>query len=119
MDELHHRWDDLEADRPLEKLVRRRLVGKRAMLSHVSLEAGCHVPLHSHENEQWAILLTGSLRFELGDEGPDRRVLVVSAGEVLELPPGLPHAATALTDSVVIDVFSPPSETTGVDSEGS
>ena len=116
MDTLHHRWEELEADRPMAKIVRRRLIGEKAMLSHVSLEAGCEVASHSHENEQWAILLEGRLRFGLGNpEGPDFSTIVVTTGEVLHLPSGLPHSATALEDTVVIDVFSPPSETTGID----
>jgi quercetin dioxygenase-like cupin family protein len=116
MDTLHHRWEDLETDRPMEKIVRRRLIGEKAMLSHVSLEAGCEVATHSHENEQWAILLEGRLQFGLGEpEGSEFRTVVVKAGEVLHLPSGLPHTATALEDTVVIDVFSPPSEMTGID----
>lgn len=113
---LHHRWDDLSCDRPLERLVRRRVIGERVMLSHVTLEKGCHVESHAHENEQMAVVLSGAVRFALGD-GDDASTLDVRAGEVLHLPSGLPHAATALDDSVVLDVFSPPSEATGIDRE--
>ena len=108
MDALHHRWEELEADRPMEKIVRRRLIGEKAMLSHVTLEAGCEVAAHSHENEQWVILLEGGLRFGLGDpEGPDFRTLVVAAGEVLHLPSGLPHSATALENNDQTVVVTP------------
>jgi len=111
---LHHRWDDLTCDRPLEQLVRRRVIGERVMLSHVTLEEGCHVESHAHENEQMAVVLSGAVRFAIG-AGKDARTLDVRAGEVLHLPSGLPHAATALEESVVLDVFSPPSEATGID----
>jgi quercetin dioxygenase-like cupin family protein len=40
---------------------------------------------------------------------------VVRAGEVILLPGGLPHSAEAVEDTVVLDVFSPPSATTGID----
>lgn len=111
-----HRWSDLPADRPMPLLERRRLIGDYAMLSHVTLKKGCHVPTHSHPSEQFACILSGRLRFGLGADGaPDRREVTVSAGEVLHLPSSLPHSAEALEDTVVLDVFSPPSEKTGID----
>lgn len=104
------RWSDLEVDEPLPKVRRRRVVGEQAMLSRFELGAGCEVPSHSHPSEQIACVLSGRVRFAVGDE-----TLEVGAGEVLHLPPNVPHAAHALEDSVVIDVFAPPSEITGVD----
>jgi quercetin dioxygenase-like cupin family protein len=47
--------------------------------------------------------------------GGGQTTLSVKAGEVLHLPPNVPHAADAVVDTVVLDIFSPPSETTGVD----
>lgn len=111
-----YRWDDLPSDRPMPMLERRRVIGSQAMLSQVLLQAGCRVPTHAHENEQFAFVMTGRLRFGIGAEGsPDRREIVVGAGEVLHLPPNVPHSADALEDSLVLDIFSPPSERTGID----
>jgi quercetin dioxygenase-like cupin family protein len=112
----HFRWSELEPDRPMPLLERRRVIGERAMLSQVFLRKGCVVPSHSHENEQFACTLSGRLRFGLGPEGsPEYREVVVAAGEVLHLPGNLPHSAEAMEDSLVLDVFSPPSATTGID----
>ena len=97
-------------------LERRRIIGEKMMISRVLLRQGCDVPTHSHENEQFACILSGRLRFGLGEPGsPDRREVVVSAGEVLHLPSGVPHSAFAEENSVVLDLFSPPSATTGID----
>jgi quercetin dioxygenase-like cupin family protein len=97
-------------------LERRRLIGAQAMISHVTLFKGCFVPSHAHANEQFCCVLSGRLRFGLGAEGaPDRREVTVGAGEVLHLPSNLPHSAEALEDTVVLDIFSPPSQTTGID----
>ena len=116
MRDLHHRFEDLPIDHPMEGIVRRRLIGEHAMLSHVTLAAGTFVPSHHHANEQMAIVLEGRLRFVLGDpDGPDAETVEVGAGGVLHLPPNLPHSAEILEDAVVLDVFSPPSETTGID----
>ncbi|MBC7834755.1 MAG: cupin domain-containing protein [Phycisphaerales bacterium] len=97
-------------------LERRRFIGDKAMLSHITLRRGCDVPTHAHDNEQFACILSGRLRFGIGAEGsPERRNVVVSAGEVIHLPSGVPHSAYAEEDTVVLDVFSPPSQTTGID----
>jgi quercetin dioxygenase-like cupin family protein len=36
------------------------------------------------------------------------REIVVGAGEVLCIPPNVPHEAVALEDTVDLDVFNPP-----------
>jgi quercetin dioxygenase-like cupin family protein len=38
------------------------------------------------------------------------REKVLTAGEVLRIPPNAPHSAVALEDSVAVDLFSPPRE---------
>ena len=95
-------------------LERRRIIGSQAMISHVTLHKGCAVPMHAHENEQFAIVLSGRLRFTLKVSDRDE-TLIVTGGEVLHLPSNLPHAAFAEEDSIVLDVFSPPSAATGID----
>lgn len=112
----HHRWSDLPADRPMALLERRRVIGEKAMISHVRLAKGCLVPTHAHENEQFACVLSGRLRFVLGAVGTaEHRVVEAGAGEVVALPGNVPHSAEALEETVVLDVFSPPSEKTGID----
>jgi len=111
-----HRWADLPADRPMPLLERRRVIGEKMMVSQVRLSRGCDIPTHSHENEQLVLLQSGRMRFGLGAEGaPDRREIELRAGEVLHLPANLPHSAYALEDCLVLDLFSPPSATTGID----
>ncbi len=111
----HHRWQDLPQDRPMEKIARRRIIGEKAMLSEVTLSKGFVVPTHQHENEQFACILSGKLRFTISEGAKDQRTIDVPAGGVLHLPPNVPHGAEALEDSVVLDIFSPPSDKTGVD----
>lgn len=113
---VHHRWDHLPIDKPMPLLSRRRVIGEKAMISDVRLEKGCHVPTHAHENEQFTCIVSGKLRFGIGAEGAaDRYEVDVAAGEVIHLPSNLPHSADALEDTRVLDIFSPPSATTGID----
>ncbi len=111
-----YRWDELVADEPMPLLSRKRVIGEKAMISRIFMRKGCTVPTHAHENEQFACLLSGRLKFGIGNEGgSSRKEIMVGAGEVLHLRSNVPHSAEALEDTVVLDVFSPPSEKTGVD----
>ena len=114
-----YNWPDRPADQPMPKIERRRIIGSQAMISHVVLEPGCDVPSHTHENEQFAIVLSGRARFTIGQpDTPDAHVVEVVGspeGTVLHLPPNVPHACLAIERCVILDVFSPPSQTTGID----
>ena len=101
-----YRWEDLPRETVSTLLDRRIITGERIMLTHVYLKKGCVVPRHSHENEQLTYILEGALRFWLGEDGKEERV--VRAGEVLLIPSHLPHKAEALEDTLDVDVFSPP-----------
>lgn len=111
-----HRWQDLEPDHPMAKIDRRRVNGAHAMLSHLVLHEGLVVPVHAHANEQFVILLDGHLRFTVEDPSP--RTFDLRSGEVLFVPSNVPHGVTAIVTTTVVDVFAPPSETTGVDAAG-
>ncbi len=100
------RWDDLPLEQ-LSSLIDRRLItGDRVMLAHVHLKKGCVVPRHAHENEQFTYVLEGALRFWIGEDEVDERL--VRSGEVLHIPSNVPHKAEALEDTLDLDVFSPP-----------
>lgn len=105
-----HRWDALAADAPMDLLERRRVIGAQCMISRVLLRRGCVVPSHAHANEQFVVMVSGRMRFTLAD-----REVVVTGGDVLHLPSWAPHGCEALDDTLVLDVFAPPSATTGID----
>ncbi|MCA1814834.1 MAG: cupin domain-containing protein [Acidobacteria bacterium] len=100
-----HRWDEMPKERLSDGLERRFITGERVMLAHIHLKKGARVPAHAHENEQISYILEGALRFRLGEDG---EIVDVRAGEVLCIPPNLPHAAEALEDTLDVDIFSPP-----------
>lgn len=109
-------WHDLPEDKPLPLIARRRILGTQMMISHVTLTRGFTVGTHAHENEQMSVVLSGRFRFSLGADGAaDRRTVEVGPGEVMVLPSNVPHGGEALEDTVILDLFSPPSEKTGVD----
>ena len=101
----HVAWASVELEELNPLLQRHFIVGKNIMLARVLLKKGCVVPEHSHHNEQVTYVLDGALKFWI-----DGKVIVVNAGEVLTIPPHMPHKAEALEDTVDLDVFSPPRE---------
>ena len=104
----HYRWEQMPKEQVSAMLDRRLITGERLMLAHVYLKKGCIVPRHSHHNEQITYILEGELKFWIGeDEG---QVVHVKAGEVLHIPPNVPHKAEAIEDTLDVDIFDPPRE---------
>jgi quercetin dioxygenase-like cupin family protein len=103
----HYRWEELPLEQLKPDLGRRLVSVERMMLAQVYLKEGAIVPKHSHENEQLTYILEGTLRLWLGEDGAEE-VFDVRAGEVLHIPPHVPHRAEALENTLDVDVFSPP-----------
>jgi quercetin dioxygenase-like cupin family protein len=101
----HVAWKNVEREHLNPLIDREMVVGDKVMLAHVLMKKGAHVPLHHHYNEQVTYILEGALKFAI-----DGKEIVVRAGEVLCIPPDLPHEAWALEDTVDLDVFNPPRE---------
>src|SRR6202040_3388279 len=83
-------------------LQRQFVVGRDIMVARVLMKKGCIIPLHSHHNEQFTYILEGALKFWV-----DGKEIVVNAGEVLTIPPHMPHKAEAMEDTVDLDIFNP------------
>jgi quercetin dioxygenase-like cupin family protein len=99
----HLAWKEVELEELTPLFHRQLIVGKGIMLARILLKKGCVVPWHSHANEQVSSIFEGALKFWI-----DGKEIVVRPGEVLTIPPNMPHKAEALEDTVAIDVFNPP-----------
>ena len=99
---VHHTWSTIEQEQINESIARRYITGDRVTVARFELARGGVVPVHAHENEQVSIVLEGALRFRI-----DGSEIVVRAGEVMQIPGGVPHGVDVIENSVVIDVFSP------------
>jgi quercetin dioxygenase-like cupin family protein len=96
-------WSTVALDKLNPLIDRQFVVGQEIMVARVIMKKGAIVPLHSHHNEQITYILSGALKFWI-----DGKVIVVNAGEVLTIPPHMPHKAEALENTVDLDVFNPP-----------
>ncbi len=79
--------------------------GDNLMLSFLDLAPGCEIPEHSHPHEQAGLVLSGSLRFQIGEE--ER---VAGPGDAFIIPGDVVHWGIVEGDEVVkvLDIFSPP-----------
>jgi quercetin dioxygenase-like cupin family protein len=97
-----HRWDEIALEKVTEMLSRKIIAGDREMVVQIYVKRGCLVPMHSHDSEQMTYVLQGALRAIVhGDE------VVVREGEILHVPPGIPHQAEAIEDTFTLDLFCP------------
>ena len=97
-----YEWNQIEKEQLNPAFARQVIHGETMTVARVYLKKGCLVPEHSHHNEQISMLEQGALRFVLAGEE-----LILKAGQVLRIPPHVPHSAEALEDSVAVDLFSP------------
>jgi quercetin dioxygenase-like cupin family protein len=95
---------DEEGYRELLPGVRLRTMahGDHTLLGEFKISEGAVIPEHHHSHEQTGYLVSGRLEFTVDGE---RRI--AEAGDSWCLAGDTPHAATALEDSVVVEVFSP------------
>lgn len=98
-----HRWADIEPEQMNPLVTRQYVTGTNTMIARVVLKKEAHVPLHQHMNEQISHVVSGALLFRI-----DGKEVTVSAGEILCIPPHMPHEVIALEDSVALDIFNPP-----------
>ena len=92
--ELHRIWDGVHV---------RVVDGERLTLGVVELDANSVVPEHSHDPEQLAMCLAGSLVFRVADEKRE-----LGPGDTWSIPSNVPHDVRVGPDgAVVLDVFAP------------
>lgn len=98
-----HRLEDAPREQMIAGVQRRFVSGARTTVAQIWLAKGALVPKHTHESEQVSYIVSGALRFTLG-EGDQ---VTVRSGEILVIPSDLPHAAEALEDTYDLDLFAP------------
>jgi quercetin dioxygenase-like cupin family protein len=83
-------------------LTRRFVTGERATFAIFNFTKGAVVPEHSHPNEQVSYIPSGHVRVTAGG-----RVHELRSGQVIVIPPNVPHSFEALEDTVDLDFFTP------------
>ncbi|MGI5916168.1 MAG: cupin domain-containing protein [Anaerolineae bacterium] len=79
--------------------------GERLMIAEFDLTRGAQIAPHRHPHEQISYVLSGAIRYTIGDD-----TFELAAGESCLVPPDALHTVEVLVDSKVLDVFAPPRE---------
>jgi len=96
-------WSRVPVEKTADGIERQMIVGENLMMCRFRFAPFLETPAHSHSHEQMTLVVSGKVRFIIGNE--ER---IVSPGEVLHFPPNSWHGATMMDEEVVlIDIFSP------------
>jgi quercetin dioxygenase-like cupin family protein len=90
-----------DMDRAPGVIVRILTDGEKAMLVEVDLEPGSVVPMHTHTHEQTGTLISGRMRFEIGEEAFE-----LEPGDAWMIPGGVAHEAAGIDRCRVVEVFT-------------
>jgi quercetin dioxygenase-like cupin family protein len=84
--------------------VRRKTLcwGDETLITEFRLDRGHELPVHAHPHEQTGYLVSGCLRFTIGEETRD-----LLPGDSWCVPGGMEHGAEVLENAVAVEVFSP------------
>lgn len=99
-------WDDVPTEEVTPQMHRKIVAGEKLMIAKMKFKDGFRVPLHSHENEQITEVISGTIRFWFGENREQEMDL--HAGEMVVIPPNLPHEALMIGDVEEIDHWAPP-----------
>jgi len=94
--------EGLSAKEVLPGFVGKFIHTERMTLAFWNIKAGSILPEHSHVHEQVANLTEGS--FELTVDGYTK---ILAPGQVAVIPSGSIHSGKALSDCLILDVFTP------------
>lgn len=91
-------------EKQLNDLISRKMVaGEKGTIGYFTFKKGAEVPWHQHPNEQYSLITQGSVKVYIG-----KTETLVKAGEVMVIPPNVPHRFIALEDETIdIDFFTP------------
>jgi quercetin dioxygenase-like cupin family protein len=102
----HFNLNDKEIGIPrklAEGINTRIFFGEQVMVSVVEFEPNSKGTLHHHPEEQWGVLLKGSLQRIQGDE-----IIEMKEGDFWITPSNVPHTIYAGENgATVLDIFSP------------
>jgi quercetin dioxygenase-like cupin family protein len=99
----YHSASDWPESEPVPGVHRRVLsCGERVMVVQFRIARDAEVPVHTHPHEQVGHVVSGRMRFRLGDEERE-----LGPGDGYAVPSNVPHGAVGVTDTIAVDSFHP------------
>jgi len=101
----HLNWDQVPMETVNPMMRRQIITGELMTVAKIYFKDGFLVPMHSHHNEQITQVISGLLKFRLGENGED--AIDVGPGQVIVIPANVPHEALVVGDVVEMDMWAP------------
>ena len=98
-------WEEIEMETVNDSMCRRIVTGEKMTVAKIYFDDGFVVPLHCHHNEQITQVIKGQMRFVFGEDDPEE--LLLNPGDVVDIPPNVPHKATSIGEVEEIDMWAP------------
>lgn len=98
-------WDQIPMETVNPMMRRQIITGELMTIAKIYFEDGFLVPMHSHHNEQITQVISGLLKFRLGNNG--EQAIDVGPGQAIVIPANVPHEALAVGDVVEMDMWAP------------
>jgi quercetin dioxygenase-like cupin family protein len=93
-------WPEVEAAPGVQRRV--LSCGEQLMVVQFRIAAGADVPVHSHPHEQIGHVVSGRMRFRIGEQEQE-----LGPGDGYAVPGGVEHGAHGVTDVIAVDSFCP------------
>ena len=98
-------WDNVSMETVNPMMQRQIITGELMTVAKIYFKDGFLVPRHSHHNEQITQVISGLMKFRLGENGED--AIDVGPGQAIVIPADLPHEALVVGDVVEMDMWAP------------
>lgn len=106
MDELQQlSWEAIEWEVVNPNMRRKLINGAKMTVALIELKDKFVVPMHSHVNEQVTQVISGQMRFIIGEDRA--KEVLLGPGDVLVIPANLPHEAHVIGDVLETDTWTP------------
>ena len=99
------KWKSIKEEKLKGSLSRQVIFGEKGTLAKFSMKSGDSIARHYHVNEEYLLILSGSIKYNFDDHE-----VIINVGEVLVVPPNVPHSITGVEDAVFFTFFSPKRE---------
>ncbi len=98
-------WDQIPMETVNPMMQRQIITGELMTVAKIYFKDGFLVPMHSHHNEQITQVISGLLKFRIGEDG--EQTIDVGPGQTIVIPANVPHEALVVGDVVEMDMWAP------------
>ncbi len=98
-------WDQIPMETVNPMMQRQIITGELMTVAKIYFKDGFLVPMHTHHNEQITQVISGLLRFRIGEDG--EQSIDVGPGQTIVIPANVPHEALVVGDVVEMDMWAP------------